>query len=303
MPDEMSLPGIDPAPAAPATPAAPAPETGQGDTSTQSASVDTGAQAPAGDPSPPDPVVEAQKKESKGVQKRIDELVARERAADQRAERTEGLLRQVIEGVLTPQQARNQAPSQAEAAPNERDFGTWPEYQAALTRYEARQAVRSEFAQATQYQQAMQQRAQEAHRVQQMEVSKQQLHSIMGNQMQEAAARIPDYVDIVSNADTEVPVNVEAAMAISGAGGDVAYYLARNPHVIGQLARLPDLALATQVARIANAMRSGAYSVSNAPPPGRPAGSRGSGPADYPQNATPEQHMAWRNRQKPAAQR
>ena len=296
MPEELSLPGIDPAPEAPAAPQPPAE-----DTSTQSASVDSANTAPI-EPQPDSQEI-VQKRESRGVQKRIDELVARERAADARTEQTQDLLRQVIQGVLTPAQARAGAPGQAEAAPKQDDFGTWQEFNAATTRWEARQAVRAEFEQQTRAYQEHNQRQQYAHHTQQVEEAKYQLHGIVGNQMRETAAQIPEFAAEIAEADFEVPLNVEAAMAVSGAAGHVALYFARNPQVMAQLSRLPDLALSAQVSRIANAMRSGAYSVSNAPPPGRPGGTRGTGPSDYPTNATPEQHLAWEKRNRGASAR
>jgi hypothetical protein len=273
MPDELVLPGIDPAPVAPAAPAP------QDDTPTQSASVDTGAQAPTEDAPEEAPEVIAQKREAKGVQKRINELTAREREARADAQQARELLAQTVQGLLrNPQQQQPQRGPDAEAPPKVEDFADWREFNRAEARYIAQQQVV---------------------RAQALE----QLHGITASQMSEAASRIPDYVDVIESCPVDIPDRLEAAMAISGAAGDVAYYIAKNPGLIRQLSNLPDMALAHQVGRIATAMRSNAATVSNAPSPGRPAGNRGMAPNDYPKDATPQQHLEWEARQKRASQR
>jgi hypothetical protein len=289
MPEELVLPGIDnPAPAAPAVPAE--------DFATQSASVDTGTQVPTDDaPQQPAPEEIERKRESRGVQKRIDELTARERAAEARAERNQALVEQMIRQQMQPQQP--QVAQDSEAPPQRDRFASWEEYQRAENFYIARQAARQELAQrdhyANQQRQAWEQQSHQATIAQATE----QLHGITATQMTEAASRFPDFVDVIESCPADIPVRLEAAMALSGAAGEVGYYLAKNPRLIAQLAGLPDMALAHQVGRIANAMRTNAASVSNAPSPGRPAGNRGAAPNDYPKDATPEQHLAWEKRQ------
>src|SRR5262252_4222733 len=109
MPD-LELPGIESTatPAAPASdaPAAPAAQPQLPlleDTSTQSASVNVGDQPAPGEPSSDDAPA------PRGVQKRIGELRERERIANERADRLEGLVAQMVGGMLSPQQAHQQA--------------------------------------------------------------------------------------------------------------------------------------------------------------------------------------------------
>jgi len=306
MPD-LELPGIESTatPAAPASdaPAAPAAQPQLPlleDTSTQSASVNVGDQPAPGEPSSDDAPA------PRGVQKRIGELRERERIANERADRLEGLVAQMVGGMLSPQQAHQQAgvaldPRQ-DPRPEENDprFKSWQEYNSAVVRWEARQVVREQFAEAArnhaqQTENWNRQQAARAHAE-----AEHALHSHVGAEMRAAAGRIPGYAEAMQGADFDIPLNVEAAIAVSGAVGEVSMYLAKYPHVVRQLAQLPDMVLSAQMARIAHAMRSGSVAVSNAPPPGRVGGSRGTSPLDYPRDATPEQHLEWEARQKKA---
>lgn len=213
----------------------------------------------------------------------------------------ESLVEKVLSGVMSPQQARQEAPPE-EKPPVETDFTDWRQYNQAVIAYDVRRQVREHLMAITGEQQKRAQYAQHIERQQATEVAKQQLHGVVTAQLAAAAKEIPELAAEVANAHFEVPTNVEAAMALSGAAGHVALYFARHPQVMEQLSRLPDIALGTQIAKIAHAMRSGSYSTSNAPAPGSPsAGNRGSAPLNYPANATPEQHMAWRTRVAKAA--
>jgi len=297
MPEEFSLPGIDPAPAAPAAPADPA--QGAEDNATQSASVDTGAQAPTDDAAP-DPVEVERKREAKGVQKRINELTAERKAAEQRAERALALVEQLATRGLQqqPQEGRQDQRAQGdEPPPDKSKFTSWEEYNAAQARWVTRQELRAELA-ARDRTSAQQRQTWEAQQNEQRTAQAlDALHGITGNQMADAATRFADYVDVIESCPVNIPPRLEVAMAQSGAAGDVAYYLAKNPRVIQQLANMPDMQIMHNVTKIATAMRGNAANVSNAPAPGRPAGNRGAAANDYPKDATPEQHIAWEKRQ------
>jgi hypothetical protein len=309
MPEDLMLPGIDPAPAAPAAPAstdagndtqaAPPQSTAGDDSATQSASVDDGApDAPKGDEPPAEtPDEKANKRASRSVQKRFDELVAREREAREEGKKDRELLAMLVKGILTPAQAAAKV-SDAEAAPNKGDYQSWEDYEAAKQRYIARQEIRQELQQRTEHEQRQRQAWEQQQQVQQRTQAEEQLHTIQGQQMFEARARYPDYMDVIESCDIPIPTNVEAAMALTRNGGDVAYYLAKNPRVIKVLSQMPDIAVSYHITRIANAMRSSATSVSNAPPPGQPAGNRGTPINDYPKDATPQQHLEWEARNK-----
>jgi hypothetical protein len=211
------------------------------------------------------------------------------------------LMRAVLEGRMAPQRAAEQAGVTGDLVPpDESKYADWRAYNRDLARYEARVEVRDQLKALAQNQQRhFEQRQTQQTNVQRAQATE-QLHGVLSVQMQEAAAKYPDYVDVIESGGAgDLPINIEAAMAVTGFGGDIAYYLAKYPHVVRQLAQLPDVALGNQMAIIANYMRTNAAAISNAPAPGRPGGSRGSAPAGYPENATPEQHLAWKERTAP----
>lgn len=305
MPDALlQLPGIDtpstpPAPASDgaAPSAAPADPNPLDDEASRSASDDGSGTPPepTGDPAPqPQPA-------SKGVQKRIEELLTRERIANERGDRLEGLVTRVIEGIITPQAARAQAGAAAsgeeDPRPMENQFTSWPEFNAAVVRWETRQEVREQFRKATEAQTQRDTKASEDRQRAAVADAEHQLHSFVGAEMRAAAERIPGFREQMENATFDLPTNVEAAIALSGSVGEVSLYLSHHPQLVPQLARLPDMAIAFHVSRIAQAMKSGSATMSNAPPPGKVGGSRGAAsPLDYPKDATPQQHLDWEKR-------
>jgi len=300
MPEDLVLPGIDSAPAAPAANDAPAPSHDQAappsgdDTSTHSASVDTGNETATGDAPTETNEEKAEKRSRGGFQNRINELTARERDAVRRETQLAGLLEMVIKGQMSPQQAQRQdniAPS--EAPPDESKYTDWKAYERDMIRYESRQEIRRELAARAQVEQQSREQQESQIRQRNMEAAQGQLRAVTREQMLGAESEFPDYRDVIESCQVEIPTNVMAAMAITGKAGHVAYYLARNPRVIGQLAQMPDVAVAHHITRIASAMGSSAANVSNAPPVGKPVGNRGTAVNAYPKDATPEQHLAW----------
>ena len=310
MPEDLVLPGIDSAPAAPAANDAPAPSHDQAappsgdDTSTHSASVDTGNETATGDAPTETNEEKAEKRSRGGFQNRINELTARERDAVRRETQLAGLLEMVIKGQMSPQQAQRQdniAPS--EAPPDESKYTDWKAYERDMIRYESRQEIRRELAQREAQQNHQRSQWEQQTQEQQRAVQEEHLHVATGSQMQSVAAQFPDFHDVIESCPVNIPLNVEASMAITGKAGHVAYYLAKNPRVIQQLSQMPDVVVAHHITRIANAMGSSAATVSNAPPVGNPAGNRGTSANPYPKDATPAQHLAWEAANKRQAKR
>lgn len=290
MPDEVDL--MLPAPAGAETPgesATPAAPPQGDDAAPHSASGEppvSGADEPDANAQPPKP-------EGKGVGKRIGELVGERERESRRADQVTGILATLLTAALSPQQRAQANATQNEAPPKAEDFGNnWAAFDQAQRAYEARSEARRIIAEEraqvdtqTRTQQAQHQRAQQAAAVE-------QLHGVLGSQMQEAMARYPDYAEVVGDSGFTLPVNVEAAMAVSGFGGDIAYHLATHPQLVPRLARMSDMELATSCAKIGYALRAPA-NLSNAPAPANAARGRGSADPGYPKDATPEQHLAY----------
>jgi hypothetical protein len=116
----------------------------------------------------------------------------------------------------------------------------------------------------------------------------------LSTEMQRGLEMFPDFVDVVSNADGDLPLQVQAVMSRSDNIPGVAYYLAKHPGVVPQLAQLPLDQLGIQISRIANATKPAATpSVTAAPPPGKPSGTRGRASPAYREDFSPEEHIAW----------
>jgi hypothetical protein len=306
VPPELNLPGITDAGVAAPTPSEQQPAAPD-NTSGQTATPDAGSSVstvPANIPAAPDTEQPAEGEQPAQPRsrrdKRIEELTTDkrnlERSVERMAAQNEALVKRVLDGSMTPAAAGRQADDIAGelVAPDESKYTDWRAYNRDLARYEARVEVQQQLQRAARMAQQNNQARQTQVNQHQRAVATEQLHGVLATQMQEAITKYPDYVDVIeSGGGDQLPINIEAAMAVTGYGGHIAYYLAKHPHVVPQLAALPDVALGHQMGVIANYMRSQSAAVSNAPPPGRPGGSRGGGPADYPQNATPEQHKAW----------
>lgn len=135
-----------------------------------------------------------------------------------------------------PQQEGKQS---KDGEPNPEDFKTVAEYTKALVKFEAAQART----------QAEQEGAQ---RQQQSAVEKAQ--SAFVERLEQARAEIPDFDDVVSAADLEVPPHMAQYIAGAKSGPLVGYHLAKNPEVLKQLAKLPPIEALAEMGAIGKSM-------------------------------------------------
>jgi hypothetical protein len=118
------------------------------------------------------------------------------------------------------------------------------------------------------------------------------------NAQQEAARRIPDFVDVVGKADIQITHDMLAALKASAHGPDIVYALAKNPAEAKRIAGLPAaqmfMALGAMEAKAAAkapapsaasapAAAAPAARTTSAPPPARPAGAAPHRPTPTPQ--------------------
>lgn len=259
------------------------------------------AAAPAptsGDGEPPAAIVAEESATAR--QKRFDRLTAENYRLKREADVAQETARQAL-AALNGRQAAVQQPPAIEqhqqpqfAKPDPSRFATQNEYVEALAEWKSGQTVATVLGQVAQFnaQQAEQQsRARQTAMVVQ---TIQGLQTGLHTEMRKGADMFPDFVEVVSDSHGNVPLNVQAAMSRSGNVPGVAYYIAKHPEVVSQLAELPLDQLGVQMARIASAMKPSTPSVSNAPPPGKPAGVRGRATSvAYRDDFTPEQHIEW----------
>jgi hypothetical protein len=323
MSEAIALPGIDAAPAASAPAAPPAASQLAENTATPSARVDTpvtsGNDAPIDNAR--DPESDAQGSEDDrehtgeseqprnegerrrrprdgGMQRRFDEMATRN------AQLTDLLTRVIggrVDGQQQPGNNGQQPAADADPEPQEGQFSSWNDYMKAVGRWEGRQEARKVIAERDAAAQRQYNENTQRAQVEQAQRGVEQMQTHLGTSMHEAAARYPDYVDVIEGSSFDHPVALQAVVASSDAPGDVAYYLAKHEDVARQLARLSPIKAAHYVARIAHAMKNSSSVSANAPTPGRPQGTRGSSPMAYPEHATVEQHLAWEAQQQQRA--
>lgn len=167
-------------------------------------------------------------KASKGVQKRIDELTRKGKEAEERAARL---------AAENEQLRKTTAPVDTE--PQLDDFQDYEQYVKALTVWTAKQTV----AETIQQQTARQQ--QEAAQAAQIAAAE----SFERKQL-EAAAKYPDFDDVIDNATTIVTAAMADAIQDSDMSGDLMYYLAKHPEEGERLAKLAPGAVFREIGKI-----------------------------------------------------
>jgi hypothetical protein len=219
------------------------------------------------------------------IQKRIDELTHARHSAEREAARW----RAIAEG--------NQ---KATPAPQAHEFATDEEYQAALLDHRIDERARQQAA--ANAKQAAEQYQQDAEGT---------IDAAYNERAKEAAARIPDFVDVVGKADIQITHDMLAALKASAHGPELVYELAKNPAEAQRIASLPTpqmyMALGAMEASAAGkattasapaAAAAPAARTTNAPPPAATESQAAAAPPSTdPSTMTQEQYEAWRRQQ------
>lgn len=214
------------------------------------------------------------------VQKRINELTH----ARHQAEREAARWRAIAEG------------RQAPAAPSRSDYATDEDFQSA--QIEHRIETRALKVTADTAQQTADQYQQEAQRA---------VADAYNQRVQAAAARIPDFADVVSKANIDISPALRDALVDSEHGPDIVYQLAKNPDEAARLSGLSVRQLDREIGRMEATIGAKgstttpppapAARTTNAPPPAKP-GAPAAAPANTdPSTMNQEQYEAWRRAQ------
>lgn len=217
------------------------------------------------------------------LQKRIDELTHARHAAEREAARWRAI-------------AEGQKPG---AAPQAHEFASDEAYEAALRRHEAKEAARETAADQAKH--AADQYQQDADHA---------IDAAYNERVQETAARIPDFVDVVSKADIKISHDMLAALKSSSHGPDIVYELAKNPAEAQRIAGLPSAQMymalgameATAAAKATAAPNAGAATApaartTSAPPPAATGGQGAAPPNTDPSKMPMDEYKAWRRAQ------
>lgn len=148
-----------------------------------------------------------------------------------------------LEGYRAEFAKREQNPGKADTAPQEADFnGDIYAFERARIAWEARQAVRSEFQERDQREQAKE------HTKRQAEASEE-----FFDRVEDIKPRIPDFDKTIEtfygNGGRFSPA-VQEELRESDKGPALAYHLAKNPHIAAELNSLDPRSVAREVARI-----------------------------------------------------
>lgn len=198
-------------------------------------------------------------KKAKGVQKRIDELV-REREDWKRA-----ALR-----LMEQQQGTQQPEPPKQAEPQGKpDLGKYESYEAyveALTEWKLEQRE-------------SQRRQQEEGKRRQAEQAKTQ--EAVGKVIEKGRGKYDDYDAVVFNPSVPITDAMAQAMLDIDSGHDVAYYLGSNPQEAARIAQLSPFAQAREIGKLEIKLSAKpAKTVSDAPPPITPVGSKSAASKD-----------------------
>lgn len=217
------------------------------------------------------------------IQKRIDELTHARHAAEREAARW----RTIAEGGQKPT-----------PAPQAHEFATDEEYQAAALDHRIDERARQQNAASAK--QAAEQYQQDAASA---------VDATYDQRAQEAARRIPDFLDVVGKADIQINHDMLGALKQSAHGPDIVYELAKNPAEAQRIAGLPavqmfmalgamEAAAAAKTTAAPAPAAAPAARTTNAPPPAATESqAAASPPSTDPSTMNQEQYEAWRRAQ------
>lgn len=237
----------------------------------QEASQEVGEETEAKQPPKEEPI-------PKGVQKRIDRAVRQKYEAEARANELERRIQQI------EQQSRQPA-QRAAGEPRIEQFENIEDYVSAKAAFVADQRI--------QHTMTARDRAESAKIAQ---AAQQQSVDNWNKRVQLATAELPDFEDVVASSDIRFkdPVVLEAIKA-SDIGPKIAYFLASNPDEADEIAQMTGANAIRAIGRIEAKLELGKASITKAPPPIEPTGTKAKA-VKSPDAMSDSEFAAWRKR-------
>lgn len=200
---------------------------------------------------------------SKGIQRRFDELTSEKHALHRQNEQLLAALQTIAGRGQAPQQAA--APNAAPVRGADEDYESWVSRKA---EYAAEQrATRLVSERLSQMEQTQNMTRQQAQAV--------QVRSEFESRMSEFARSATDWNEVVANNhDIDIPNEAAAVIHTMPDGPAILYAIGKNPALASQLQGGNVVQQAMVLGQISAALKSSTPQVSNAPPPGRPVGSK-----------------------------
>lgn len=215
----------------------------------------------------------------KGVQKRIDRAVRQKYEAEARANEFERRLNQF------EQQQRQPAQQKAEGEPRIEHFENIEDYVSAKAAFVADQRIQHTLT--TRERAEAEQRAQAAQK---------QSADNWNKRVQLATAELPDFEDVVASSDIRFnEPSVLQAIQESNIGPKIAYYLASNPDEADEIAQMRGSSAIRAIGRIEAKLELGKASITKAPPPIEPTGTKAKA-VKSPGDMSDSEFDSWRKR-------
>lgn len=215
----------------------------------------------------------------KGVQKRIDRAVRQKYEAEARANELERRVQQF------EQQQRQPAQQKAEGEPRIEHFENIEDYVSAKAAFVADQRI--------QHTLTTRERAEAENRAQ---AAQRQSADNWNKRVQLATAELPDFEDVVASSDIRFnEPSVLLAIQESNIGPKIAYYLASNPDEADEIAQMRGSSAIRAIGRIEAKLELGKASITKAPPPIEPTGTKAKA-VKSPSDMSDSEFDSWRKR-------
>lgn len=212
-------------------------------------------------------------RQSRGIQRRFDELTAEKHAAMRQVEQLTSLVQQAL-----GQRTAQASPQNANAEPvrgQDEAYEDWVARRAEWRAEQRAEALVQRRLQAVEQQTSQQRMAEQATQVRQKFESR----------MQEYAGKQSDWADVVANNDdVSIPDQAAGLIHLDDEGPAILYAIGKNPALAAQLHGKNIVQQAMVLGQI-KAMLKTSPQVSKAPTPGRPVGSRGGPVANEPSDS------------------
>ena len=200
-------------------------------------------------------------KQSRGVQKRIDELTADKHAERKRADELADQNRRI----LALLEGKNGTPAaKTSGAPEREQFNSYEEFLRADARYVAQQEAKALFEESTKAQREAQAKFEQERAVR----TAQQTYA---SRESEIAKTIPDYRETIDESDVNVPQGVFNLIQKMADGPLIAYHIAKQPELAKQFwENANDPAMhGIILGQLSATLKAPSSKISNAPAPGK----------------------------------
>lgn len=193
-------------------------------------------------------------KRQQSINQRFAELTAEKKAAQELANQAIQLL----------QQGRRPPAPTGDGTPTRDQFDSYEDFVLAKATHQAEARARAMLNEHAQ-------RQRQERTVETQQRAEREAAQAYARRFTEAASKIPDFAEVMADADVQVPVHVGNAIQRLDNGPEVAYHLQKNPALMAQLEGQSPLDQLVALGRISASLKTPA-NVSNAPPPGKTTG-------------------------------